>query len=321
MKRLLPAALALLGLFAYQATNIATSGTLPANCSVGNVYVKTGASAGFYVCLATDTWTQLTAGGSGDVSAAANIADNAIVRGDGGAKGVQESLLTISDAGVVTFPDGVKQTFNPDGTNAGINVGSQAGDPSSLANGDLWYDSTANELTARINGASVALGAGGGGAVGDLTDYQFVRKTGDESVTSSTALQDDDELLFAIGTSGTWIFKFHLAYSAGTTGDIKIAFNVPASATGRYMTNALVSTAASASGSFVTWTTTDLTDTGAAGFGGPGATDGHMMVEVIVVSGGTGGNVVLRWAQNTSNGTATIVRANSYLTAHKVQAP
>jgi hypothetical protein len=39
------------------------------------------------------------------------------------------------------WADGVKQTFNPDGTNAGINVGSQAGNPSAHASGDLWYNS------------------------------------------------------------------------------------------------------------------------------------------------------------------------------------
>lgn len=65
----------------------------------------------------------------------------------------------------LTWAAGVKQTFAPDGTNAGINVGSVAGDPSAPANGDLWYDSTANELTARINGANVALGSGGGGGI------------------------------------------------------------------------------------------------------------------------------------------------------------
>jgi hypothetical protein len=83
--------------------------------------------------------------------------------------------------GSVSYADGVKQTFNPDGTNAGVNVGSHAGDPSTPANGDLWYDSSANELTARINGANVALGAGGGGSAQPAT--QFIRaggcKTGD----------------------------------------------------------------------------------------------------------------------------------------------
>lgn len=52
-----------------QATKIHTSGTLPANCVVGNVYLKTGASPGFYVCLATNTWTGPlgTGGGSGSL--------------------------------------------------------------------------------------------------------------------------------------------------------------------------------------------------------------------------------------------------------------
>lgn len=69
------------------------------------------------------------------------------------------------DAAITSYAnawgDGIKQTFNPNGTTAGINVGSHAGDPSAPANGDLWYDSAANELTARINGTNVAVGAGG----------------------------------------------------------------------------------------------------------------------------------------------------------------
>lgn len=54
-----------------QATNISTSATLPTNCTVGNVYVKTGGSAGFYVCLATDTWTAV--GGGGGSSALSSL--------------------------------------------------------------------------------------------------------------------------------------------------------------------------------------------------------------------------------------------------------
>lgn len=40
--------------------------------------------------------------GTGDVSAAANLTDNAVVRGDGGAKGVQDSGILIDDSDVVT---------------------------------------------------------------------------------------------------------------------------------------------------------------------------------------------------------------------------
>lgn len=103
--------------------------------------------------------------GSGDFVGPASATDEALVRFDTttGKLG-QNSSITLSDTGALTFPDGVKQTFNPNGTTAGLNVGSQAGDPGTPADGDVWYDSTANELTGRINGANVALGAGGGGA-------------------------------------------------------------------------------------------------------------------------------------------------------------
>lgn len=79
--------------------------------------------------------------------------------------GTSPTLTTPTISGAISFPDDVRQTFNPGTTNAGLNVGSLAGDPSTPANGDLWYDSTANELTARINGANVALGSGGGGGI------------------------------------------------------------------------------------------------------------------------------------------------------------
>lgn len=46
---------------------------------------------------ATDQITINASGGSGDVTAASNLTDNAIVRGDGGSKGVQTSGIVIAD--------------------------------------------------------------------------------------------------------------------------------------------------------------------------------------------------------------------------------
>ncbi len=74
-----------------------------------------------------------------------------------------KTLTTPTISGAITFPDGIRQTFNPDGTNSGLNVGAFAGDPSSPSNGDIHYNSTGNTLRAYINGAWVSLGAGGGG--------------------------------------------------------------------------------------------------------------------------------------------------------------
>lgn len=65
--------------------------------------------------------------------------------------------FVLAAAGLITFPDNVRQVFNPGATVPGINVGAIAGDPSTPINGDLWYDSTGNLLRARINGGSVSL--------------------------------------------------------------------------------------------------------------------------------------------------------------------
>ena len=72
-------------------------------------------------------------------------------------------LTNVTLNGTITFADNIKQTFNPGATYVGINVGSYAGVPSTLANGDIWYDSVADALKARISNATVSLGAGGGG--------------------------------------------------------------------------------------------------------------------------------------------------------------
>jgi hypothetical protein len=89
-----------------------------------------------------------------------------------------------------TWADGVKQTFNPNATNAGLNVGAQAGNPSTLANGDLWYDSTGNALQARVNNATVTLGAAGGGVTASGTPTagqlgQWVSSSSIKGVTSA----------------------------------------------------------------------------------------------------------------------------------------
>lgn len=74
-----------------------------------------------------------------------------------GLSGPASARLALIDS-ANSWSDGVKQTFNPNGTSAGINIGSQSGDPSSLANGDMWYDSSGgNAFRARINGASVTM--------------------------------------------------------------------------------------------------------------------------------------------------------------------
>ena len=56
-----------------------------------------------------------------------------------------------------------------------INVGNIGADPSGIVNGDMWYNTSSNALRAQINGATVSLGAGGGGGTpgGSSTQLQW----------------------------------------------------------------------------------------------------------------------------------------------------
>lgn len=86
--------------------------------------------------------------------------DEGLVRWDGTSGGTVQntSAVTVSDTGVFTFPDNIRQTFNPGADASGLNVGSHAGNPGTPSNGDVWYNSSTEALMARVNGASLRLG-------------------------------------------------------------------------------------------------------------------------------------------------------------------
>lgn len=153
--------------------------------------------AGSNVTITTDAGTDsvtINMSGVGGITGPGSSADNAIARFDGtGGGAIQNSGITISDGDIISFPDNVTQTFNPGADNAGINVGSYAGDPATPDNGDLWYDSTANELTARINGANVALSGVGAFDKKSLT-------SGDLTTTSSSFVDISSSLNITITT-------------------------------------------------------------------------------------------------------------------------
>ncbi|HYC54614.1 MAG TPA: hypothetical protein VEL28_06730 [Candidatus Binatia bacterium] len=103
------------------ATQLAANGD---NCPSGQYARGVNADGDAEDCTAAGA-------GSGDVTAASNITDNAIVRGDGGAKGVQTSGITIDDSNVIhnATLDGAELTgtttvddFTP--VNSTVNFGS-----------------------------------------------------------------------------------------------------------------------------------------------------------------------------------------------------
>ena len=141
----------------------------------------------------------------------------------------------------------------------------------------------------------------------------FIVKSADESVTNSTTLQDDDHLLFPVGANETWNFEAAL-FVDGNSGHIKYAIDVPSgtlkidirqwAGTGVGNTPHEIVTVDNTA----TTTSFDINNTGTS----------SAYINGLVTSGGTGGSVIIRWAQRSSNGTPTYVRQNSYLKATRL---
>ena len=158
----------------------------------------------------------------GDVSAAAVITDNAVVRGDGGAKGVQESTVTISDAGAV---DGVASLDIDAGGSLTINttsIISDAAGTATLSNIDALDATTEATIEAAIDtlanltsvqGLAVTLADAGAdailgwddtaGAYENLTQAEVLAVIGSSSLTAQGVVELATAAETTTGTDAT----------------------------------------------------------------------------------------------------------------------
>jgi hypothetical protein len=167
---------------------------------------------------------------------------------------------------------------------------------------------------------SLSLPAGSVPTAGEITQIitainetsLHVVKTADESVTSSTTLQNDDELFLTVSANAVYEVLVHIIFDAATAGDLKMAFTGPAGATFDWYQGSLISTADATSGSMYqvayTLSTTITTTTGAGSGTNMVARPAGRLATV-----SASGTFNLQWAQGTSSGTATRVRAGSFL--------
>ena len=141
----------------------------------------------------------------------------------------------------------------------------------------------------------------------------FVRKTVDESITSSTAVQNDNELVFTIGATGTYVFDLYLLVTsaANAAGDIQVGFSFPTGTLNLWGpgTDPALGSGTIASGKFAASGATSGTfwndygvSTTASGF------NIHGLLQATAT-----GTLTFQWAQFASNANATTVKANSHL--------
>lgn len=221
------------------------------------------------------------------------------------------STVAVAGGSVTLVADGTNPRWTwiyVDSTGTpGITSGTAASDPSKPELGDYVAlacvkveagqtiaNNIANKLDKRIMAGWVTSANSG-----------YVRKSADESVTSSATLQNDDELLLAIAANETRIFDLHVAYVGGTTGDFRFGFTFP-SGCNLYL---------SATSYDTTTTQQSSVSSGASGTASAlGATTAVLFhARGVVMNGATAGNFQFQWAQSVSNGTATTVKAGSTL--------
>lgn len=133
-----------------------------------------------------------------------------------------------------------------------------------------------------------------------------VVKSANESVTSSTTLQNDDELLAALVANARYYISGLLIanHPSGATPGLKMGFTWPTGATANIWFGRTLTLGANQF--FVT------TSGGSNTFPGAAA-DETILIGGYIVTGGTAGNLQFQFAQGTSSGSAVTVKAGSSL--------
>lgn len=137
-----------------------------------------------------------------------------------------------------------------------------------------------------------------------------------ESVTSSTVLQDDDEFFFAMAAGDVWVVQMILRYDGvadggSNLGGFKINKTVPAACQQFGILTYHVQ------GTNLTFTSESVD--GVTSFTSGAGSTRTLMEDFILDNPTNAGNYQLRWAQGTSNATATRRLAGSILLAHRLK--
>ncbi|MFE2497077.1 hypothetical protein [Streptomyces scopuliridis] len=154
----------------------------------------------------------------------------------------------------------------------------------------------------RLTGADIGVGG-----------YLYARKTADTSRASTTTATDDPHLTVTVAANAVYTVEGFMVYLAGATGDIRIGFTAPAGATGAYAMRGpdLAATGGGTTSQVRIQSLIDFTSTIPAGGMSPTYSSAHALGTVVTT--GTGGTFAVRWTQNASDPTASVLMTHSWL--------
>lgn len=144
----------------------------------------------------------------------------------------------------------------------------------------------------------------------------FIVKPSSTDRASTTSFADDPDLTYAVAANTVWYVRFVLHAAALAAADIKTDWTVPSGVSGNRAVLGPGSTAADSAADNIAMRA------GVHGFGTSILYNGvrnsaslHFLIveEAVVEVGATAGSIAIRWAQGTSDATATQVRAGSFM--------
>lgn len=148
------------------------------------------------------------------------------------------------------------------------------------------------------------------------TGATYVVKSADEGVTSSTVLQDDDELFFTVLANSVYSFRFvAFVLTASATPSVKVGWTLPALATFSCATVIIGATPSAAGYGF---RYREVTPTTAQPALLAGTSTQGLSMDAIVRTGANAGTVRLQWAQNTSDPAVVTMKADSFIAYIKI---
>ncbi len=144
----------------------------------------------------------------------------------------------------------------------------------------------------------------------------FGRALADVSVTSSTTLVNADTgLAVALEADSIYVWDAYIAYDAGATGDLKLAWTVPAGVTGHWAGLGLGTGTAGSIGDMSAIRAAGYGSGNTLSYGGSASFSGLLALRAVgfIDTAGTAGTLQLQFAQATSNATATILKGGSWI--------
>ncbi len=144
-------------------------------------------------------------------------------------------------------------------------------------------------------------------------------KTADTSRASTTTASADPELQVTVEANGDYVFHACIRYSGETAADFKMQFTTPGggSDSGVWGANYMVDVALTDDESVKSSIRTPLNSSRSIACISP-STSMMIMISGRIRMGGTGGIFSMDWAQNTSNASATVVSADSWMSLTRV---